>query len=195
MPTGKIENRNLENLMRPVMSRELLMKPELVVATIWGLKTETRRRIRNGVLPLPSLCPYGVPGDHLWIREPVKLVNAGQGWYDVAYRSAGSPTHRFEGNPHPVLKKTAWTPSIHMPRAVSRLTLRVEKVTVPKLQSITEEQARAEGYDHFARFMDLDGARKWFRLIWDEINEGKGIGWDENPNVWRIQFTVHSALK
>ena len=184
-------------MMRTTVSRPILMKPDLVEATIWGLKTETRRIPKKGTLMFPEFCQYGQVGDHLWTREPVRLRAVGGDWYDVVYKVKDDPIHQFPGKPHPVLKMNRWTPSIHMPKAVSRLDLKISQVTAPLLQSLTSEQAAAEGWHYFAKLEghDLPIARSWFRLTWDSINEKRGFGWDENPRVWRIQYTVAHALR
>ena len=72
-----------------------------------------------------------------------------------------------------------WRPSIHMPRWASRITLEVVNVRVQRLQEITHEDARCEGFD------SLDG----FALLWDRINEKRGYGWHTNPWVWVVDFS------
>lgn len=89
-----------------------------------------------------------------------------------------------------------WKPSIHMPRWASRITLEVTGVRVERVQDITEEQMWAEGIERSKAsptqastiYSDYAHPRRAFQLLWDEINEGRGFGWDKNPWVWVIEF-------
>jgi hypothetical protein len=68
-----------------------------------------------------------------------------------------------------------------MPRWASRITLRVTRVGVERLQSISEEDARAEGVEPYGHI---------FERLWDSINAKRGYGWDVNPWVWVVSFEV-----
>ena len=101
-----------------------------------------------------------------------------------------------------------WRPSIHMPRWASRLTLEVTGVRVEQVQSISHEDALAEGVVAFTvspgtapasypiTFYspgphDEGGypqAREAFENLWDSINAKRGYGWDVNPWVWVVEF-------
>lgn len=126
-------------------------------------------------------CPYGQPGDRLWVREtwatsaalddrkPTDAEKPGMGygwpvWYaadsgEVTWRGAkdGGPAFTTRGKGRS---------SIHMPRWASRLTLEVESVWVERLSEISEEDANAE--------------------IWKSINSPGS--WAENPWVWVVTF-------
>lgn len=83
-----------------------------------------------------------------------------------------------------------WTPSIHMPRWASRLTLRVIDVRIERVQDITEEQAKSEGVfcsnvDEFHNAASPSYCRA-FKNIWNSIYSN----WHENPYVWVIEFEV-----
>ncbi len=89
-----------------------------------------------------------------------------------------------------------WRPSIHMPDWAARIRRRVVSVTVERVQDITEEDAVREGFEA----VPVHGkwvtggrdthwsARKPFAETWDSIYAAKGLGWDVNPWVWRIEF-------
>jgi hypothetical protein len=84
-------------------------------------------------------------------------------------------------------------PSIHMPRWASRITLEVTGVRVERLQSISAEDALAEGItlhpDHHGRPRDSRyGPVATYQDLWESIN-GAG-SWDLNPWVWVIEFKV-----
>ena len=141
-------------------------------------------------------CPYGQPGDRLWVRET---------WQSVPYGPhrdwPGCPDTR----PHGVCESNRatvviwradgempgpeiWRPSIFMPRWASRLTLEITGVRVERLQAISEEDAAAEGCDGgdpIGYPVVCPYARQYERL-WEEIN-GAG-SWNANPWVWVIEF-------
>lgn len=76
--------------------------------------------------------------------------------------------------------ESKWTPSIHMPRSASRLTLKVTDVRIERVKDITHDQVRAEGFN------DWTG----FAFTWSSIYLKQGLGWDDNPYVWVIEFEV-----
>ncbi|WP_291163363.1 hypothetical protein [Gemmatimonas sp. UBA7669] len=128
-------------------------------------------------------CPYGVPGDLLWVRETFAPFSTG----GAVYR-ADKP--RFSPDAHEVVGGS-WHPSIYMPRWASRLTLRITDVRVERLQDISADDCRAEGHPTDwsrspAPEVHDDAARDWYRDLWDSIN-GSGA-WDANPWVWVVAF-------
>lgn len=136
-------------------------------------------------------CPYGKPGDYLWVRES---------WADAADASArafdcGTFWPQYRATSHESLV-TRWRPSIHMPRWASRLTLHITDVRVERLQEINEEDSKAEGVESRA-YPAADGGwiayddGKWadgFAALWESIH-GAG-SWNQNPWVWVISFRV-----
>jgi len=148
-------------------------------------------------------CPYGQPGDTLWVREP--WCEAGV--FGYAYKATDTL---------PVGAKSNWCPSIHMPREAARLFLTVKSVRVQRLWDITQEDAVAEGMlSHEIREYLLDHASEnWckytviaaesqgrerptvadyiggFAYMWDRLNAKRGYGWQANPWVWVIEFEV-----
>lgn len=111
----------------------------------------------EGSTPVP--CPYGAPGDRLWVRETFyddfssRGEQRGERDQDgrirgIEYRAdhdcrnweAGCPC-----NPDGDGKRSEWRPSIFLPRWASRIDLEVTSVRVEQLQAITEADARAEG--------------------------------------------------
>lgn len=152
-------------------------------------------------------CPYGQPGDRLWVRESWSSSDyrLQRGPYlkpddfDVAearelghliYAADGTPD--FEGEQELI----RWVPNIHMPRWASRINLEITNVRVERLQDISFADAAAEGLHYSSERLDrwsADGS-KWhgtpqqaFRALWEQIN-GPG-SWDANPWVWAISFT------
>ncbi len=141
-------------------------------------------------------CPYGQPGDRLWVRETwMDLQGTGVEHRDrdgkrqrYAYGADTPPgSHGDECRKDFGLK---WRPSIHMPRAASRITLEVTGVRVERLQDISEADAIAEGLQRTAGGSWLPGPcdhPEWaYHQLWDQIN-GPGA-WDANPWVWVVEF-------
>lgn len=134
-------------------------------------------------------CPYGQPGDRLWVRETFSDDWCEYG-HPVQYRADGElDSDMFDAG-------VKWRPSIHMPRWASRITLEVTGVRVERLQDISEADARAEGALECdpvsGREVLLAGASQrgsfvlHYRDIWESIN-GAG-SWATNPWVWVIEF-------
>ena len=149
-------------------------------------------------------CPYGVPGDRLWVRER-------WGWFDQFVQHDAPPTgpivYGTDGVPAGS-HGTYWRPSIHMPRWASRITLEVVDVRVERLNEISAKDAVREGLErhddhptsitwrHYGDEEPPDPIDLWegwlnpinsFRTLWDSIN-GKRHPWSSNPWVWVIEF-------
>ncbi len=129
-------------------------------------------------------CPFGQPGDRLWVRETFIREPAE---YDLAlssrpYREA-STVYRADVDRDEGLAK--WSPSIHMPRKLSRIMLEVVSTRVERLQDVSDFGACCEGVGR------LDGPfcksyRDGFYEIWQSIHGKKS--WGENPWVRAVEF-------
>lgn len=71
----------------------------------------------------------------------------------------------------------------------ARLWLRVTDVRVERVQDISEDDARAEGYPYFDFATNMPVLTD-FTSLWDSINAKRGHGWDTNPWVWVITFEL-----
>ena len=183
----------------------------MVCAIIDGLKTQTRRIIKppfeispNCLLSRPDRhggrfgsypCPYGQPGDRLWVKEtwvwnedlsdPEKSKSPEWCFYR-ADGEIGSQLEDPEGF-------TGWRSGRFMPRWASRILLEVTMVGIERLQDISEADAIAEGSQTlFAKLpRPLQQAawseRQQFQRIWNFINIKKHP-WESNPWVWVIEF-------
>lgn len=154
-------------------------------------------------------CPYGRPGDRLWVRETFRGCRA----YEVqGYppKDWGNKPIWFEadgtapGSPEFWAKKAR--PSIHMPRWASRITLEITEVRVERLQDISEVDSIAEGVEDvtgqvapadpdltfWRRYQDggvsgyTDNPIASYASLWTQIN-GPG-SWEANPWVWVVSF-------
>lgn len=165
----------------------------------------------------PYPCPYGVPGDRLWVRETHAIFNThGQHRADDLRWGpwAGLPTALSPDGTQIAYFREGfdrcdpgrWRPSIHMPRWASRITLEITGVGVERLQDINEADAIAEGIKTLAEH-DRDGrpTGRTLGLIknhntpneWGhpvdayralwESINGAG-SWDANPWVWVVEF-------
>lgn len=205
--------------------RPIIFSGAMVRALLDGTKTQTRRVIklrhswsieeRDDGSPWPwhldyvtggewdgwAPCPYGRPGDRLWVRETWRhtadsLEDARAITDDVAsgtavdYRATyiedcmrelnfsrkdAETSDRFE----------SWRPSIYMPRWASRILLEITEVRVQRLQDISEDDAQAEGITN-AECLECDGWRNAYSRLWESIN-GAG-SWAANPWVWALTF-------
>lgn len=148
----------------------------------------------------PIKCPFGAVGDRLWVREAWMPDAPRDGtWADVEfYGCKGSPLSmipkRFRKPEHCIHRASwdgsemvGWTPSIHMPRWASRISLEITGVRVERLASISPDDARAEGYPAERA---VDGGHLdpwlWFRDLWDGIYPEESF--KANPWVWVIEF-------
>jgi hypothetical protein len=219
-------------------ARPILFTGAMVRALIDGTKTQTRRLVREqgrlragrGDDGQPATeylnqwgswqpwvtnaktmrCPYGQPGELLWVRETwaVSSIYDGVRPRDVprfGVRYAATGERRGIKN----------RPNIFMPRWASRLTLRLTGIRAQRLHDIGEADALAEGIEHAIRpFGDwklIDGIwdaslkalqtgeqrepppRIKYAHLWNTINAADGIRWADNPWVWALTFTVHQA--
>lgn len=208
--------------------RPILFSGPMVRAILADTKTQTRRVVRWPVLGpsdgrkrrvytesdvaeingTPQLCPYGSPGDYLWVRETWAEHETDDVQGTRTYYRADHADGEAQVRPGMFLR---WTPSIHMPRNRSRITLRVASVRVERLHAITMKDIVAEGVrvpvsedgksvlvrctgSHPpAYFLDMrrprtpeDYLRAEWASLWSEIN-GRA-SWDANPWVWRVEF-------
>ena len=157
-------------------------------------------------------CPYGQPGDRLWVREACKAHELTDkeaeelaendinydgyppyGLDGVQYLADGSFVpidNTFEdgerwGDLRTYRNGQGLTvPPIHMPRWASRITLEITGVRVERLQDISEQDCEREiGATLFSM---TDEAYPHFRNLWEAIN-GPG-SWAANPWVWVVEF-------
>lgn len=143
-------------------------------------------------------------GDRLWVRETFAIVHPCRdmetGYIDdirqptdIPKDNGGGfwvPWYRADWNGNDDADRGfKWMPSIHMPRWASRITLPLASVRVERLQTISEADAWAEGYEeHWQRRVKEAGAdgplgrpdaRGWFAMLWDKLYGT----WGKNPWV------------
>jgi len=154
-------------------------------------------------------CPYGIPGDHLWVRETWchKWNDDGPVFNDegncdkscIHYKADGDEVIAMDDECSPKYNKdgrssSPWKPSIHMPRWASRFDLENADVRVERVQDISPRDCSREGIvgrkvDRYLTNTQInENVVVDFAVLWDSINAKKGFGWDVNPLVWVIEF-------
>jgi len=196
--------------------RGILFSAKMVRALLERKKTQTRRIVKPqpindwlGYMMLePGLatlcgpdypdaetdevrCPFGAPGDRLWVRETWDAPPGSNARSEVSYRAD------FDRDP----AGARWTPAIHMPRWASRILLEITEVRVERVRDISADDAIAEGIDPGPHRCGCDVCSRTSALcpatqssliaeygaLWDAIN-GERAPWASNPWVWVVAF-------
>lgn len=155
-------------------------------------------------------CPYGQPGDLLWVKESwSRDFSRHYPYEDVWYRADGERASEFEERDgvrgiwspeHNELVPFRWRSGRFMPRRASRILLEITGICIERLQDITDDQAVAEGVrqmsDGSCCYVGREGpgklvtpwltAKEAFADQWDDVN-GRG-SWESNPWVWCVEF-------
>lgn len=191
--------------------RGMIFNGEMVRAILDGRKTQTRRPIKWKQTRFTEIgeredgskwlwsedaehacdfwhpCPFGAVGDRIWVRET---------WN----KYGGLLTYRADHDWIDDMRKETvctakWVPSIHMPRWASRILLEITDVRVERLNSISQEDAQAEGLELTGwrpTYSDPDSGGEVmtpydnFAELWSSIYGDES--WQANPWVWVIEF-------
>lgn len=166
-------------------------------------------------------CPFGAVGDRIWVRETWGVVSHeldedgriqpwtpdrpataihempfGNGYYSghAIYAADGDFTWGDDDGYED--GRSCWKPSIHMPRAASRILLEITDVRVERLNSIHDFDAMREGIQNLTTCSHSDfgipsvvNAQhpvRAFQLLWESIYGEES--WKTNPWVWVIEF-------
>ncbi|MBQ0398052.1 hypothetical protein J7S99_10615 [Providencia rettgeri] len=165
---------------------------------LFGAGSDDRETNRNFA---HKNCPLGKVGDRLWVRETWMPDAPRDGtWSDVEFYGCKNSKlnmipERFRNPEHCIhraswdgAKLVGWTPSIHMPRWASRITLEITNVRVERLQAASDGDFKAEGYP---LERELTGGSTdafcWFRHLWDSVSK-PDCNYESNPWVWVIEF-------
>lgn len=161
-------------------------------------------------------CPYGQPGDRLWVREAWRVGRKHDGTkpsdllprsmtveYEAGGYACNSPWSAGEWHSSDCAPREhpEWVgklrPPIHMPRWASRITLEITGVRVERLQDISQEDALAEGcaggHGSIPGYGYNATPCEQYRALWESLH-GPGA-WDANPWVWVVQFRRVDAVK
>ncbi|EBG3585879.1 TPA: hypothetical protein M0G36_004128 [Salmonella enterica subsp. enterica serovar Poona] len=190
--------------------RGMIFNGEMVRAILDGRKTQTRRPVKfpfrdvnlgcelsgNELAGEVSAGNYwnsrvGQPGDRIWVRETFRVHSRATDVATLVYRASvrNSWTEQTHRVPVAVCNKPVtpekWTPSIHMPRWASRITLEITDVRVERLNSISDSDASKEGCC-IADMESGDCLSDVFTRLWTSIYGDDS--WQANPWVWVIEF-------
>lgn len=171
----------------------------LIPSVLDGTKTQTRRLVKPQPAPGESIaCPY-VVGERRWVQE--EWHPAGRLGREAIIEYLADRSERVVEAPWSVdvdhlVARSEWVPASEMPEWASRATIEITAVRVERVQSITEEDARAEGVapawlDEDGKSVNWGGAptfRQGFARLWSEIY---GLeAWARNDVVWVVGFGV-----
>ena len=188
--------------------RPILFSAPMVRAILDFRKTQTRRVVKLRKCPdfgcqmspseiagereekLRRLCPYGHPGDRLWVREtwqgPLMDAEVMENEYRASpddfhnpkyceYAADGGPAPEFITLDDELVQR--WKPSIHMPRWASRILLEIVSVRVERLQDISEEDAEAEGIEGINQPTGGDDYQDYWRNYGASAKQADGWPW------------------
>ncbi|CAI8726507.1 hypothetical protein [Pseudomonas sp. IT-P4] len=203
--------------------RPILFSAPVVRAILEGRKTVTRRALKmphgfwetseaGELVPIPANCPFGNPGDRLWVREPFgevyeycdhpEMPGCPTEYWHIAWKyRADAETPEIEDGVF-----EGWRPNIHMPRRASRVVLEITQVRIERLRDSEDlelldelgdmlEDCDSAAGKEFLRIEHLQSAGAPLRMIpemygfkafWDG-KHGAG-SFDANPWVWVVEF-------
>jgi hypothetical protein len=155
--------------------RPIIFSTESVRAILAGRKTQTRRVLKPQpdftlAEPQERICPFGKPGDRLWVKERFTHYQRGIDMattvvvYSADYDEFNQPYH--------------WKSPMFMPRKYSRITLEIVNVRCEQILDMPREDVFAEGYATECDFVNS----------WNALNAKRGYSWDSNPYVWVLEF-------
>lgn len=158
----------------------------------------------TGCKYIQSFCPLGEVGDRLWVRETfcygqidefdAEHPDDRQLFVDQTNSSEDYPVYKqwcLENDAD--IEDVIWTPSIHMPRSACRIVLEITDIRVERLNSISEQDAKAEGCDNSKTRAAIsvgwyEKPIRAFKRLWERFH-GE-CSWYENPWVWVVEFKV-----
>lgn len=208
----------------------ILFSAPMILALLAGTKTQTRRIInpqpteegqyfrwkgplvdRSGPFSIEDCSPFGLVGDHLWVRETCRAEELPDGTNGVRYLA----DNHFQPIANTTEAAEQWVklyqygkrrgatvPPIHAPRWTSRLLLEKVAGRVEQLLDISNEDAVAEGIEliggqrddspQFRNYTDLSDTegygypRNSFLSLWNSLH---GPDADRaNPWLWVEEF-------
>ncbi|KKQ15901.1 MAG: hypothetical protein US34_C0024G0012 [Candidatus Nomurabacteria bacterium GW2011_GWC2_36_9] len=216
-------------------SKPIIYSTPMVQANLEGRKTLTRRIVKpqpkepfifdknsNSIIESPGYCvepiecPYGQPGDVLWVREKFACTlgkyepETTYSYFADSFHWSFYPNDDMKGetacqwHDEALAKEVKWKSPRFMPKSAARIWLQIEEIKVERLQDVTEKDAIAEGVTRFFtinwRFKNYNNpddksgflqAITSFQSLWGKINGPES--WEQNPWVWVVKVKVLST--
>ena len=188
--------------------KPILFNTDMVRAIMDGRKTVTRRAVKfkgggnpnwTGYVPdggvlygsnnIPAAKAQFKPGDIIYVRE-TWCDPCENGYHPILYK-ADFPIHYDAeetefGEPIDLIANDyTWKPSIHMPKDYARIFLRVTRVSVERLQDISNEDAIKEGITRLYDHLTDEEYDNWSKTVAPGKSK-KDWGWDNY--LWHGHF-------
>jgi hypothetical protein len=208
--------------------KQILFNTEMVKVILNGNKTQTRRPVKKDLII--NLETDKNDPDYLYVQDKYgdshhllecapyyknQILYVRETFADIPETAPGNIRYKASATEADLKwfeeKGWNWRPSIHMPKKLARIFLKVINVRIERLQDITPMDAAAEGVDSVLLEPDHPLAEKVYKLygewdektqdmyvgnvnvfatMWNEIYEDRDYGWEENPYVWVVEFKV-----
>lgn len=154
-------------------------------------------------------CPYGVPGDQIYVKEPFRVQYPGRDirpdettegyWLVVEFKDGlvkklQVPYEDWERWRN-WKDRHAWKSPFFMFKSLARTWMEITAVRAERIQEISEEDCAAEGFPAAPGMLPngvitLATGRYWFLAGWEKINKARGNGWDENKWQWVVSYKL-----
>ena len=170
--------------------KSIIFSTKMIEAIFYKNKTQTRRIMK----PQPIFDPAGQTftrprktiyaiGDVIWVRETfrraldekIRQIDYKAQIPDTLFGLKSNNNYEID-----LIKWSRWIPSIHMPENIARLFLRVVDLKAERIQDISTENAKSEGFEN----------KEQFCAYWDELYSLGVYSWDQNPWVWIVEFKL-----
>ncbi|MFK3607729.1 hypothetical protein PVE_R2G0786 [Pseudomonas veronii 1YdBTEX2] len=150
----------------------------------------------NGLVAPQWTCPYGRPGDRLWVRETTEADEQTSDVVILSRYSADRAPVLYSGCEDPDYNDTVahWDyprrsrPSIHMHRWASRILLEITAIRAERLHQMKTIDYQAEGchggHGSIPGYIYNATPCEHFHHVWDST----GGDWKANPWVWVVEF-------
>ena len=155
----------------------------------------------GGLRPTSIRCPYGIPGDRLFVKEGYRIDHG------IVNRQAVDGVYLADQEPFACcLSAAEWTkwqlrkwryrgmPGRFMYKSLARLWLEVTAVHVERVQEISRSDCIAEGIEAEFHGHPISGLHHEFAALWGSINGKRGYGWESNPWVRCVLFKVADGV-
>ena len=186
--------------------KQILFNTEMVKVILNGNKTQTRRPVKKDLII--NLETDKNDPDYLYVQDKYgdshhllecapyyknQILYVRETFADIPETAPGNIRYKASATEADLKwfeeKGWNWRPSIHMPKKLARIFLKVINVRIERLQDINIKNAAEEGFKYLRNNdgLILDSCKN-FKRSWNEIYKKKGYGWDEDPWIWVIEF-------